>query len=139
MVNPWDTLSADNSPFVQVFALIGIPIAAGIINFVVLTSAASAGNSGMFSTSRMLFILASSLLVLLSVIRIFIFAFWGEEKGELVRVDSRQYRTLFIPTALLVIVTILYGVGAEWLTPFMDDAAKLLNDPSIYIDGVMKE
>jgi D-serine/D-alanine/glycine transporter len=55
MVNPWDTLNANVSPFVEVFGLIGIPIAAGIINFVVLTSAASAGNSGMFSTSRMLY------------------------------------------------------------------------------------
>ena len=59
-INPWDTMSAENSPFVQVFALIGIPIAAGIINFVVLTSAASAGNSGLFSTSRMLFNLGSN-------------------------------------------------------------------------------
>ena len=55
MVNPWDTLNPSESPFVEMFGLIGIPIAAGIINFVVLTSAASAGNSGMFSTSRMLF------------------------------------------------------------------------------------
>lgn len=54
-INPWNTLNAENSPFVQVFALAGIPIAAGLINFVVLTSAASAGNSGMFSTSRMLY------------------------------------------------------------------------------------
>lgn len=54
-INPWNTLSGNTSPFVQVFTLAGIPIAAGIINFVVLTSAASAGNSGMFSTSRMLF------------------------------------------------------------------------------------
>lgn len=54
-INPWNTLSASSSPFVQVFALVGIPIAAGLINFVVLTSAASAGNSGLFSTSRMLF------------------------------------------------------------------------------------
>ena len=59
-INPWDTMSAESSPFVQVFALIGIPIAAGIINFVVLTSAASAGNSGLFSTSRMLFNLGSN-------------------------------------------------------------------------------
>ena len=59
-INPWDTLSGDNSPFVQVFALIGIPIAAGLINFVVMTSAASAGNSGMFSTSRMLYSLSHS-------------------------------------------------------------------------------
>lgn len=59
-INPWDTLSATSSPFVQVFALVGIPVAAGLINFVVLTSAASAGNSGLFSTSRMLFSLGKS-------------------------------------------------------------------------------
>lgn len=59
-INPWDTLSAASSPFVQVFALVGIPIAAGLINFVVLTSAASAGNSGMFSTSRMLYSLSNN-------------------------------------------------------------------------------
>ena len=54
-INPWNQLTAANSPFVQIFTLVGIPIAAGIINFVVLTSAASAGNSGLFSTSRMMF------------------------------------------------------------------------------------
>ena len=58
-INPWTELSAASSPFVQVFSLVGIPIAAGIINFVVLTSAASAGNSGLFSTSRMLYNLSS--------------------------------------------------------------------------------
>ncbi|MFJ8235083.1 amino acid permease [Ureibacillus sp. NPDC094379] len=59
-INPWTQLSAANSPFVQVFTLAGIPIAAGIINFVVLTSAASAGNSGLFSTSRMMFNLSKN-------------------------------------------------------------------------------
>lgn len=59
-VNPWTQLNAASSPFVEVFALIGIPVAAGIINFVVLTSAASAGNSGLFSTSRMLFTLSNN-------------------------------------------------------------------------------
>ncbi|MFG0931740.1 amino acid permease [Staphylococcus sp. 231237_7MaSpsaltlick] len=54
----WDHISADKSPFVQVFALIGIPFAASAINFVVLTAAASATNSGIFSDSRMLFGLA---------------------------------------------------------------------------------
>ncbi|SOC38192.1 amino acid permease [Ureibacillus acetophenoni] len=54
-INPWTELNAASSPFVQVFTLVGIPVAAGIINFVVLTSAASAGNSGLFSTSRMMF------------------------------------------------------------------------------------
>lgn len=54
-INPWTELSPAESPFVRTFSLVGIPIAAGIINFVVLTSAASACNSGMFSTSRILF------------------------------------------------------------------------------------
>ena len=54
-VNPWTQLNAAESPFVKTFSLVGIPVAAGIINFVVLTSAASACNSGMFSTSRMLY------------------------------------------------------------------------------------
>ena len=54
-INPWTELSASESPFVKTFGLIGIPVAAGLINFVVLTSAASACNSGMFSTSRILY------------------------------------------------------------------------------------
>ena len=54
-INPWDKLNGSSSPFVQVFGLVGIPVAAGIINFVVLTSAASACNSGLFSTSRIIY------------------------------------------------------------------------------------
>ncbi len=52
---PWQQVDPDNSPFVKLFALIGIPFAAGLINFVVLTAAASSCNSGIFSNSRMLF------------------------------------------------------------------------------------
>nr|WP_231620370.1 amino acid permease [Fictibacillus sp. 26RED30] len=59
-INPWTELNATESPFVKTFSLIGIPLAAGIINFVVLTSAASACNSGLFSTSRILFTLSKS-------------------------------------------------------------------------------
>lgn len=59
-VNPWTQLNAAESPFVKTFSLIGIPIAAGIINFVVLISAASACNSGIFSTSRILFNLSKN-------------------------------------------------------------------------------
>ena len=57
-IYPWDSVSPDKSPFVQVFAAMGIAAAASIVNFVVLTAAASACNSGIFSTSRMVFSLA---------------------------------------------------------------------------------
>ena len=57
-VTPWNSVVADRSPFVEMFMLIGLPAAASIVNFVVLTSAASSANSGIFSTSRMLYGLA---------------------------------------------------------------------------------
>lgn len=57
-VTPWHEVVAGKSPFVELFVLAGLPAAAGIINFVVLTSAASSANSGVFSTSRMLYGLA---------------------------------------------------------------------------------
>lgn len=57
-IYPWNSINPDKSPFVQVFAAVGIAAAASIVNFVVLTSAASACNSGIFSTSRMIFSLA---------------------------------------------------------------------------------
>ena len=52
---PWQYFSAAHSPFVQVFTNLGIRSAAAIINFVVLTAAASSCNSALFSTGRMLF------------------------------------------------------------------------------------
>ena len=54
----WDHLNATSSPFVLVFAKVGIPAAAGIVNFVVLTAALSSCNSGIFGTGRMLYTLA---------------------------------------------------------------------------------
>lgn len=47
-VTPWRTILADKSPFVEMFVLISLPAAASIVNFVVLTSAASSANSGVF-------------------------------------------------------------------------------------------
>ncbi len=58
MVTPWRLVSPDKSPFVAMFTLAGLGIAAHIINFVVITSATSSANSGIFSTSRMAFGLA---------------------------------------------------------------------------------
>ncbi|WP_410952970.1 amino acid permease [Pseudomonas sp. S1(2024)] len=51
----WANVPANRSPFVELFLLGGLPAAAGMINFVVMTSAASSANSGIYSGSRMLF------------------------------------------------------------------------------------
>ncbi|WP_287903529.1 amino acid permease [Arthrobacter sp.] len=55
---PYDKAGLDESPFVTVFSELGIPYAADIMNFVVITALLSAGNSGLYSCARMLFSLA---------------------------------------------------------------------------------
>jgi D-serine/D-alanine/glycine transporter len=58
-VVPWTRFSADESPFVMLFSLAGLGAAAHLVNLVVLTSALSSANSGIYSTSRMLYGLAT--------------------------------------------------------------------------------
>ncbi len=68
-LSPWNALGGAGkgaswaeamaaSPFVQIFSLIGIPSAAHVLNFVILTAALSVYNSGVYSNSRMLYGLA---------------------------------------------------------------------------------
>ena len=54
-VTPWNKIDPSISPFVNLFGQAGIAAAAIIMNFVVLSSVMSSMNSGVFSTSRMLF------------------------------------------------------------------------------------
>jgi len=55
---PWNEASGDVSPFVLVMEIIGIPGAAGTINFVVLIAALSAMNSQLYVATRMMFSLS---------------------------------------------------------------------------------
>ena len=59
-VMPWRSINPNESPFIVLFSFAGIAAAFSITYFVVLTSAASSANSGIFSTSRMLFGLSLS-------------------------------------------------------------------------------
>ncbi|WP_235732523.1 D-serine/D-alanine/glycine transporter [Mycolicibacterium septicum] len=58
-VTPWREIDPKLSPFVAMFSLAGLGIAASVVNFVVLTSATSSANSGIYSTSRMVYGLAT--------------------------------------------------------------------------------
>jgi L-asparagine transporter-like permease len=59
---PWNQIQPGSdvtaSPFVKVFQMIGVPAAAHIVNFVVITAAASSMNCNLYLTSRMMFSLA---------------------------------------------------------------------------------
>jgi amino acid transporter, AAT family len=61
-IAPWNRIQpgagVTASPFVKVFQLIGVPAAAHIVNFVVITAAASSMNCNLYLVSRMMFSLA---------------------------------------------------------------------------------
>jgi len=57
---PWNKVNGQDSPFVQVFSSTGLPGAAHLMNFVLLTAVLSAANSGIYATSRTLHSMAQS-------------------------------------------------------------------------------
>jgi L-asparagine transporter-like permease len=57
-LTPWNRLGAGESPFVTVLAGLGIPGAAGLMNFVVLSAALSSSNANLYLITRTLFSLA---------------------------------------------------------------------------------
>jgi GABA permease len=56
---PWNDQSVSATPFVAAFTKMGIPYANHLMNAVVLTAVLSCLNSGMYTASRMLFVLAA--------------------------------------------------------------------------------
>ena len=57
-LTPWNQLGVGESPFVRVLGGLGIPGAAGLMNFVVLSAALSSSNANLYLIARTLFSLA---------------------------------------------------------------------------------
>ncbi len=97
-IMPWNEVSGQDSPFVQVFDLTGLPAAADIMNFVLITAVLSAANSGIYATSRTLFAMAQS----------------GEAPKSLLKTTKTG-----IPINGIMITTlfILLGVFLAYMTP----------------------
>lgn len=56
---PWNEIGPESSPFVQVLASTGLPGAAHVMNFILVTAVLSAANSGIYGASRMMYSLAA--------------------------------------------------------------------------------
>ncbi|GKW47383.1 Na+/H+ antiporter subunit D [Planococcus sp. NCCP-2050] len=119
---------------IAAFGLAGIPPLSGFPGKLLIVQGGFEGPQFWGS----IVVLATSLLVLLSVIRIFIYAFWGEPV-QTVPLKKRSYYQMFIPAVILVGLTVILGVGAEMFMPLIKGAGEVLLNPSIYIDAVLKE
>lgn len=83
---PYTDAGVDTSPFTLVFQKAGIAAAASLMNAVILTSVLSAGNSGMYASSRMLYAMAKD----------------GKAPAWLAKVNSRG-----VPINSLIVTTIV--------------------------------
>ncbi|UOQ46310.1 Na+/H+ antiporter subunit D [Halobacillus salinarum] len=121
--------------FIASLVLAGIPPFSGFIGKLLLLQGALAEEQIMIVGAA----LVSSLLILLSMIRIFIQGFWGEEK-ELAKPERKKTAAKMAwPIGLLLSISVLLGVGAEWFYPSVESIADYLMNPQIYIDSVLKE
>ena len=117
--------------FIAALSLAGIPPLSGFIGKLLIVKASF--HAGLLFEA--IVILLSSLLVLYSIMKIFMNGFWGEKRGfEQKPLDAR-----FVPVLLLLILSVAYGIGIEFVRPFVMDAVSVLVDPNMYIQAVLKE
>ena len=98
-VTPWTQFAAGHSPFIGMFSLAGLGAAATVVNLVVLTSAMSSANSGIYSTSRMVYGLAQE----------------GDAPGVFSRLSTRKVpqNALFLSCVLLLSGVVLMYAGQD--------------------------
>ena len=98
LIVPWDDNEVGDSPYVAAFSAMGIPYADHLMNAVVLTAVLSCLNSGLYTASRMVFVLADR----------------GEAPRALTRLNARG-----VPTWAILASTVVgfLCVIAAYLSP----------------------
>lgn len=94
-VIPWHSIDPSKSPFIMLFLFAGLPAAAAIVYIVVITSAASSTNSGVFSSSRMLYGLAA-----LNQAP----AFFGKLSKHSIPINGLRFSCLCLLTAVILLL-----------------------------------
>lgn len=118
--------------FITILTLVGIPPFSGFLGKVLIGQGAV--ESGDYVLLALGFI--SSLFVLYSLLKIFLHCFWGE---TIISIEDEipLKKGLVIPIVLLSSISISIGIIPELLAVYVQDAAKTLTNPKIYIDAVL--
>lgn len=120
--------------FVIMLALAGIPPLSGFMGKILIGQGAVEGGAYILLALSLI----SSIFVLYSLLRIFLNCFWGESTTSEEEVVPLSKGWL-IPCVLLTAASIGLGLGAEFVSPYVADAARTLTNPYIYIDAVMNK
>ncbi|MCP1387361.1 amino acid permease [Corynebacterium sp. TA-R-1] len=97
ILNPWRTITGEESPFVQIFTTLGVNWAAALLNVVVITAALSAINADLFGTGRVLTGLA--------------------REGLAPRAMSKTIRDIPVMTTVSLLIVLVVGVALNAVFP----------------------
>ncbi len=115
-----------------VLAIAGVPPLSGFVGKIMILQGGV--NASYYVVSAIS--LVSSLLVLYSLMKVFINSFWGEtllSAGE----EKSSGKGVLLPSAILAVLIIGMGFGAEWIMVYIHQAVEVLTNPSLYIEAVM--
>lgn len=118
--------------FIAALSLAGIPPLSGFLGKVFITR-------GTFETEYYwlgAIGLITSLMVLYSIMKIFMNAFWGETNLS-IEMEKGSTKGLMLPIGCLTAITIALGLGAEGLHLYISLASENLLNPSFYIEAVL--
>ncbi|QGU01750.1 Proline-specific permease ProY [Corynebacterium kalinowskii] len=96
-INPWRTITGEQSPFVQIFSTLGVNWAAALLNVVVISAALSAINSDLFGAGRVITGMARS--------------------GQAPAFMGVTKRGVPVMTTICLLVVLIVGVVANYLMP----------------------
>ena len=112
--------------FIAALSLAGIPPLSGFYGKMFIVKS-------LFNTQHIfsaIVVLISSLVVLISVIRIFLYVFFRESHTDYPKVPIHK---MLIASVLMTLTAVLLGLFAGDLYPFVESAAKSLYQPDYYI------
>ncbi|WP_281888933.1 Na+/H+ antiporter subunit D [Paenibacillus sp. YYML68] len=123
--------------FAAAMAIVGVPPLSGFVGKLLIVQGGLEGGHYVVTAIS----LASSLLVLYSMMTLFMHAFWGKpaqsEAGAPASANKLDSR-LLAPSAALLALVVLLGLGAEWVFPYVNQAAEVLLEPQQYIQAVLR-
>src|SRR5699024_1199808 len=120
--------------FIVMLSLTGIPPLSGFIGKVLVGQGAV--DAGSYVLLALAFI--SSIFVLYSLLRVFLNSFWGETVIS-VYDEVPMKKGWMISFVLLTAAMFVLGIGAEYVAPYVMDAAHTLLNPEVYIDAVLND
>lgn len=118
--------------FIAALSLSGIPPLSGFLGKVLITKGVFEAEYYWLGAIGLL----TSLMVLYSVMKVFMNAFWGETNLS-EEMEKGTTNGAIFPIFLLTLATISLGFGTEMISEYLHLAAKGLMDPSLYIDAVL--